>query len=112
MIFFALMICSLMLFAQVGKDIDLPALIDIAYLIALIGVGVGGYSVTALVSIIKRWFNATGFWVVLISIGVSAICVMAYLLLAGWDWLSFLILTAMVTALANGIHLKNKKRNK
>lgn len=110
MLFFALMICSLMLFAQ--PIIDLPALIDIAGIIAVIGLGVGGFSVTALVAILKRWCNATKIWVVFISIGVSAVCVMVYLLVAGWNWWSFLILTILVTLIANGIHLDSRKRNK
>ena len=36
--------------------------------------------------------------------------VMIYLIVAGWDWASFFILTAMVSAIANGIHLDGRKR--
>jgi len=110
------MFTSVMLFAQ-NSIIDLPAidlqeLWALAITISVIGIGVGSYSVTALVALVKRWVGAEGVWVVFISIGVSGLCVTAYLLVAGWNWIYFLILTTMVTIIANGIHKKNKRRIK
>lgn len=99
----------LFVFAQNPVTIDIPALIDTGNLIFL--TGIGGLSVLALVAIIKRLSNATGWWVRLISLFISAGCAIVYLIPAGWNWLSFVILTIIICLAANGIHLANQRRN-
>lgn len=99
----------LFVFAQNPVNIDIPALIDTGTIIFF--AGIGGLSVMALVTLIKRWCNATGWWVRLISLAVSVGCVIIYLIPTGWDWLQFAILTVIVTLAANGIHLANQRRN-
>lgn len=99
----------LFVFARNPVTIDIPTLIDTGNIIFL--AGIGGLSVMALVALIKRLFNATGWWVRLISLIISAGCVVIYLIPAGWDWVQFVILTVIVTLAANGIHLANQRRN-
>ncbi len=72
--------------------------------------GIGGLSVTALVSIVKRWLKAQGIAVIGISIVVSAGCSLAFLIPIGFLWWKFLVYTAVVTLASNGIYLFPKKR--
>ncbi len=96
-------------FSQTPVNIDIPALIGTGGLIFL--AGIAGLPVMAIIALIKRWVNATGPWVRIISFFVSAGCVIAYLIPIGWNWLHFIILTIIVTLSANGIYLGSQKRN-
>lgn len=108
-LFLFLIVISQFLFAQNPVTIDIPALITLGVSIFL--AGLAGQPVMGLIAIVKRVFNATGIWVRVISVVVSAGCVAAYLIPIGWNWLHFIILTIVVTLSSNGIHLGNKRRN-
>lgn len=100
------------LFAQEAApatEIDLPAEIEVAMAIFL--TGIGGLSVTALVSLIKRKINAQGIAVIVISVVVSAAVVLIYLVPLGFVLWKFIVLTVVVTLAANGIYLTPQKRN-
>jgi len=89
-------------------EIEVTAILAAAEAIFL--TGVGGLSVTALVSVIKRWLKAQGIAVIAISILVSAAAVLAYLIPIGWVLWKFLVYTALVTLAANGIYLFPRDR--
>ena len=108
-LFSLLLLTHLFVFAQTPVNIDIPALIGIGGAIFL--AGIAGLPVMALIALIKRWVNANGIWVRVISFFVSAGCVIAYLIPMGWNWLNFIILTIIVTLSANGIYLGAQKRN-
>lgn len=108
-LFLFLIVISQFVFAQNPVTIDIPALVTLGVSIFL--AGIAGQPVMGLIAIVKRWFNATGIWVRVISVIVSAGCVTAYLIPVGWNWLHFVILTIVVTVSANGLHLANKRRN-
>lgn len=95
-------------FAQTPITIDIPALIGIGGTIFL--AGIAGLPVMGIVALIKRILNAHGLWVMLISLIISAGCVVAYLIPVGWDIIQFIILTLIVFLSANGIHLGSKRR--
>jgi len=67
-------------------------------------------SVTALVSVIKRWVNAQGIAVIAISVGVSAGAVLVYLIPIGFILWKFLVYTVIVSLAANGIYLIPRDR--
>jgi len=90
-------------------EIDVQAILAAAEAIFL--AGIGGMSVTALVSIIKRWVNAHGIAVIVISIVVSAGAVLAYLIPIGFILWKFLVYTALVALAANGIYLFPRNRS-
>jgi len=91
-------------------EVDLPAQIEIA--MSLLVTGVGGLSVTALVSLIKRALHAEGVFTVIISIVVSVGVVLIYLIPVGFVLWKFLVLSGLVALAANGIYLTPQKRNK
>lgn len=97
------------LFAAGDVEIDVSAILAAAEAIFL--AGVGGMSVTALVSVIKRWLNAQDGWVIAISIVVSVGAVLAYLIPIGFVWWKFIVYTAIVALAANGIYLFPHKRS-
>lgn len=105
----AFLFLPVFVFAQTTEAINLDELLAIALIVAA---GIGGYSVNSLTALIKNWLNAHGFWVIVLSIVISAIFVIVYLFFHGWDWLEFLILTTLVTAIANGAHFAKKSRDK
>lgn len=89
-------------------EIDLPAQIEIAMAIFL--TGIGGVSVTAATTLIKRLINAQGYFVIAISVIVSAGAVLIYLIPFGFVLWKFLVLTVIVALAANGIYLTPEKR--
>lgn len=99
----------LFLYAQPVINIDIPSLITLG--VSIFFAGLFGRPVTSIVAQLKRMFNAHGYWVVFISICVSAGCVGIYLWGIGWNILHFFILTAIVSFMANGVHLDSKRRN-
>lgn len=108
-LFFLLSAAPLFLFAQNPVTIDIPGLITLG--VSIFFAGLFGRPVTGIVAQLKRMFNAHGYWVVFISICVSAACVGLYLWGIGWNILHFFILTTVVAFMANGIHLDSKRRN-
>jgi len=102
-----LFVIPIALLAQ-GTEIDVQAFLVAAEAIFL--TGVGGMSVMALVSLIKRWVNAKGVVVIIISVIVSACAVLAYLIPVGFVLLKFIIYTTIVTLAANGIYLFPRSR--
>ena len=89
-------------------EINIQAILTAAEAIFL--TGIGGLSVTALVSVIKRWLKAQGIAVIAISIIVSAGAVLAYVIPVGFILWKFIVYTALVTLAANGIYLFPQKR--
>jgi hypothetical protein len=89
-------------------EIDVMAILASAEAIFL--AGIGGMSVTALVSVIKRWVNAHGIAVIAISVVVSAGAVLTYLIPMGFILWKFLVYTVVVTLAANGIYLFPRSR--
>ena len=94
--------------ATADVEIDVPAILASSEAIFL--AGIGGLSVTALVSVIKRWLKAQGVAVIAISVAVSAAAVLIYLIPAGFVLWKFLVYTVLVTLAANGIYLFPRKR--
>jgi len=89
-------------------EIDLPAHIEIAMAIFL--TGIGGMSVTAITTLLKRIINAQGLFVIAISVIVSAGAVLLYLIPFGFVLWKFVVLTVIVALAANGIYLTPEKR--
>ena len=89
-------------------EIDVTAILAAAEAIFL--AGIGGLSVTALVSVIKRWLKAQGIAVIAISILVSIAAVLVYLIPIGFVLWKFLVYTVLVTLAANGIYLFPRDR--
>jgi len=89
-------------------NIDVNAILSAAELIFI--TGIGGLSVTALVSVIKRWVKAQGLAVIAISVIVSAGAVLAYVIPVGFILWKFLVYTALVALAANGIYLFPRNR--
>ena len=89
-------------------EINIQAILTAAEAIFL--TGIGGLSVTALVSVIKRWFKAQGIAVIAISIIVSAGAVLVYVIPVGFILWKFIVYTALVALAANGIYLFPQKR--
>ena len=90
-------------------EIDLPAQVEVA--MAIFFTGVGGISITALTTVLKRFFKAQGGLVILISVAVSAVAVGLYLFPLGlFVWWKFLLLWLIVSLAANGIFLTPRKR--
>lgn len=108
-LFCLLLITYFPVFAQSSFNIDIPTLIILGN--TIFWAGIAGLPVMALIALIKRWININGPWVIVISVFVSAGCVIIYLVPIGWNWLYFIILTIVVTLSANGIYLGSKKRN-
>jgi len=70
-----------------------------------------GASVTAAVALLKRWLKTEGWKSILLSIGVSAVFVVVYLLAAhAFEFLRFIIESAIVALAANGIYLWPRNR--
>ena len=110
LLFMLFVVVPVAVLAQETKvvEIDVNALLQVAGGIFM--TGVGGMSVTALVSLIKRWLNAHGWAVRVISVIVSAGAVIAYLIPMGFIWWKFIVLTTVVALAANGIYLFPQKR--
>jgi len=89
-------------------NIDVSGILSAAELIFI--TGIGGLSVTALVSVIKRWLKAQGIAVIAISIVVSAGAVLTYVIPVGFILWKFIVYTALVALAANGIYLFPQKR--
>ena len=89
-------------------EIDLPAHIEIAMAIFL--TGIGGMSVMAITTLVKRILNAQGYFVIAISVVVSAGAVLLYLIPFGFILWKFIVLTVIVALAANGIYLTPEKR--
>ena len=90
-------------------EIDLSAEIEVA--MGIFFTGIGGMGVTALTSVFKRFLKAQGGWVILISVGVSAVAVLLYLFPLGlFVWWKALLLWVIVSLAANGIYLTPQKR--
>lgn len=106
-------LCAGALLAQEAEapivEIDIAAEIEIAMSIFL--VGIGGMSVTALTSVLKRMLKADGLAVIAISVVVSAGIVGLYLVPIGFILWKFVLLTVIVALAANGIYLTPQKRN-
>lgn len=72
--------------------------------------GIGGISVRVLTSLIKNAIKkAKGIWAYLASLAASAAATAAYLIPAGWNWLAFIVYTAMVFVFANGFYRASHK---
>jgi len=111
---FMLIVCAPALFALQAESTD--TVIDVnAYILAAEAIflaGIGGMSVNAVLNVLKRVLKADGIGVILLSIGVSAIAVIMYLIPTGFDWIKLVIYTTLVTLAANGIYLNPQKRPK
>jgi len=108
--FLLLLIFPIMVFAQEATDIEIDVQALLAGAEAIFITGVGGLTVTALVSLIKRWLKAQGIAVIAISIVVGAAASLSFLIPLGFIWWKFLVYTALVSLAANGIYLFPKKR--
>jgi hypothetical protein len=112
LIAFLMIVCTPALLAIKGETEGTTIDINV-YLVAAEAIfltGVGGMSVNSLLNVLKRMLKADGIGVILLSVGVSAISVVAYLVPTGFDWIKFLIYTTLVTLAANGIYLNPQKR--
>jgi len=102
------MVCAVfsLSFAQT-TDVE----IDVSKAEIIFLAGIGGFSVLALVEIIKRVLKTSGWGTRIISIIVSAAATVYYLVTAGggFDLLKFAIFTGIVALAANGIYLFPKK---
>ncbi len=107
--FFLIMLCAFfsLSFAQT-TDVE----IDVSKAEIIFLAGVGGFSVLALVEIIKRVFKTAGWGTRIVSIIMSAAATLYYLFTAGggFDPLKFVIFTAVVALAANGIYLFPQKK--
>lgn len=110
MVFTLALLMPMALLAQeaTAVEIDVEALLAGAEAIFI--TGVGGLSVMALISVIKRWIKAQGIAVIFISILVSAGATLAYLIPVGFILWKFLVYTALVALAARGIYLFPQKR--
>lgn len=101
---------ALPLFCQDGpaKEVDWT----VAEVIFL--TGIGGFSVTAIIAVVKRIFKIEGILVIGISVIVSAGATLFWLftVAGGFVFWKFLVYTAIVSVEANGIHLIPRKREK
>lgn len=111
---FMLVVCAPALLAvqgaSEGTEIDIEKYILAAK--AIFVTGVGGLGVNALLNVLKRVLKADGIGVILLSVGVSAVAVVVFLIPIGWNWIEFLIYTTLVALTANGIYLNPQKRPK
>jgi len=112
LIAFLLIVCApaLMAIQTEGTDITIDVNAYILAAEAIFLAGIGGMSVNAVLNVLKRMLKADGIGVILLSVGVSAIAVILYLIPTGFDWIKFIIYSTLVTLAANGIYLNPQKR--
>mgnify|MGYP005839741509 CR=1 FL=1 len=110
-LFFFLAVVLLLALPAAAQTTE-PTEIDIAKAEIIFLAGIGGFSVLALVEILKRVLKTSGWGTRIVSVIVSAGATAYYLVTAGggFNLLKFVIFTVVVVLAANGIYLFPKQR--